>query len=587
MFITEMNNETVPSGTLIVMVGGIATGKTTIAHDIAQQIGQPHSVVETDQIREDLFGDAATQGDPSIIHAIARLKTAALLNNGQTAIYDATNLLERDRRVLVEFAQKLDVTVWVVWVTVEDEIASQRNEARTRTVPQRPFERMCARANQVSQRVLVKEGFAEIVTQDTSEQQWEPSQEATPPAPFVQTIGQATPIRVGSDIIVPFGTLIENGAADVKTTQQLVADGAKNAHDAAQIICSGFEASLMQGDEFREIELAVINVMLNAGTTVLVEKITCASAETARKAGAAIWKITQQPEKTDWRCDRTIVSNAQTNVRAQPTGWNQQNIEGDFDILGDIHGCLHTFNTMLETLGYNEKGEHPQGRMLISVGDIVDRGAHTWQTTTRIMQLVNTGRMFMVKGNHEAKHGRYLAKMVTAAEKRENVQAANETVDRLEESQNAAHGLTLALREAFENGDKDSWQQRSAFMSRQPIHMLLDGGKLLIAHGAASKNMIGRSDKEAEAWFLYGAPTGETTQQGHPVRRAWQQEWDGNSFVVVGHSVVTAPLWDSTGGGSVNIDTGCVTGQQLCALSWSNSTVEKTTLVQADLRDLQ
>ena len=53
-------------------------------------------------------------------------------------------------------------------------------------------------------------------------------------------------------------------------------------------------------------------------------------------------------------------------------------LEGPFDIVGDVHGCHAELVALLRELGWavNEDGtdaEHPEGRMAVFVGDLVDR----------------------------------------------------------------------------------------------------------------------------------------------------------------------------------------------------------------------
>ena len=47
---------------------------------------------------------------------------------------------------------------------------------------------------------------------------------------------------------------------------------------------------------------------------------------------------------------------------------------GALDIVGDVHGEWAVLQQLLRHLGYDERGEHPQGRRLVFIGDIVDRG---------------------------------------------------------------------------------------------------------------------------------------------------------------------------------------------------------------------
>ena len=50
-----------------------------------------------------------------------------------------------------------------------------------------------------------------------------------------------------------------------------------------------------------------------------------------------------------------------------------------FDIIGDIHSCYLEFIELLAKLGYEPQDDiyvHPDGRQIVSVGDIMDRGDH-------------------------------------------------------------------------------------------------------------------------------------------------------------------------------------------------------------------
>lgn len=47
---------------------------------------------------------------------------------------------------------------------------------------------------------------------------------------------------------------------------------------------------------------------------------------------------------------------------------------GPLDIIGDVHGEIDALKNLIRVLGYDEKGNHPEQRKLIFVGDICDRG---------------------------------------------------------------------------------------------------------------------------------------------------------------------------------------------------------------------
>ncbi|MBS7350662.1 MAG: metallophosphoesterase [Comamonas sp.] len=75
--------------------------------------------------------------------------------------------------------------------------------------------------------------------------------------------------------------------------------------------------------------------------------------------------------------------------------------QGPLDIVGDIHGELPALNALLQHLGYDARGRHPQGRTLVFVGDFVDRGPDSPGVVSLVQGLVQTGRALAILGNHE------------------------------------------------------------------------------------------------------------------------------------------------------------------------------------------
>ena len=69
-------------------------------------------------------------------------------------------------------------------------------------------------------------------------------------------------------------------------------------------------------------------------------------------------------------------------------------------IVGDIHGCLDELLDLLDQLAFDRQRD-----VLISVGDIVDRGPKIKETIAFLFGLPS---FFMVRGNHEDKLLRYL-----------------------------------------------------------------------------------------------------------------------------------------------------------------------------------
>ena len=75
--------------------------------------------------------------------------------------------------------------------------------------------------------------------------------------------------------------------------------------------------------------------------------------------------------------------------------------DGSLDIIGDIHGQYEALQALLCHLGYDDDGTHPQGRRLILLGDLVDRGADVPAVLDWYQRLHAQGRVQTVLGNHE------------------------------------------------------------------------------------------------------------------------------------------------------------------------------------------
>jgi len=71
------------------------------------------------------------------------------------------------------------------------------------------------------------------------------------------------------------------------------------------------------------------------------------------------------------------------------------------DIVGDIHGEISALDRLLQRLGYAGDGSHPDGRLLVFLGDLVDRGPDSPAVLQKVMALVQAGRARCVMGNHE------------------------------------------------------------------------------------------------------------------------------------------------------------------------------------------
>jgi hypothetical protein len=74
-----------------------------------------------------------------------------------------------------------------------------------------------------------------------------------------------------------------------------------------------------------------------------------------------------------------------------------------YDLVGDIHGFSEPFVVLLKKLGYAEiEGvwQHPT-RILISLGDLVDRGPGQKEVVDILKNMQQNGKAIVIMGNHE------------------------------------------------------------------------------------------------------------------------------------------------------------------------------------------
>ncbi len=232
--------------------------------------------------------------------------------------------------------------------------------------------------------------------------------------------------------------------------------------------------------------------------------------------------------------------------------WNdRRDLTGPFDIIGDVHGCAPELRGLLERLGWNldrdESGSavgasHPDGRMALFVGDLVDRGPDTPGVLRLVMGMVTSGSALCVSGNHEAK----LVKALRGSK----VQTK--------------HGLAESLAQLAT--ESEEFRDRAAsFMDHLISHYVLDAGRLVVAHAGLKEAYHGRSSSRVRAFALYGDTTGETDEYGLPVRYPWARDYRGAAMVVYGHTPVPEPEWLNN---TICLDTGAVFGGRLTALRY-------------------
>lgn len=138
--ITNVNDITVESNSLIVMFGIPGCGKSYAAEKLAERTGA--KVVSSDAIREEIYGTAACQDNPDKVFGILKQRVTELLKTGESVIIDATSLIKKYRvSNLTTYAGLFKKAIIIVCAT-EIEIVLRQNAARERNVPEEAIFRM-------------------------------------------------------------------------------------------------------------------------------------------------------------------------------------------------------------------------------------------------------------------------------------------------------------------------------------------------------------------------------------------------------------------------------------------------------------
>lgn len=124
---------------LIMLVGLPGCGKSTIAKHYQEK---GYKIFSSDAIRKEIYGDESVQDDPQKIFQILHKRIKENLKNGESCIYDATNIRSKNRIAFLREIQKIEChkKCLVVWAPIE--ICKKRNAERERNVPDYVIERM-------------------------------------------------------------------------------------------------------------------------------------------------------------------------------------------------------------------------------------------------------------------------------------------------------------------------------------------------------------------------------------------------------------------------------------------------------------
>lgn len=227
-----------------------------------------------------------------------------------------------------------------------------------------------------------------------------------------------------------------------------------------------------------------------------------------------------------------------------------------YDFIGDIHSCYKKLNELLEKLDYkvnpiNCKIETvPDNHILVFLGDLIDRGEYPISVLRLVIQAVNRKQAICLRGNHDDKlYKALIGKKVTISE-----------------------DLQKTIQAICEEGDKFR-NEVTEFLGNLPYQVVINNGEIIAAHGGMKEKYYNIDSKGMRAFALYGGPTGEYDEDGHPIRENWAGEYRGQSMVVYGHTPVSDIKWVNN---TINIDSGCFATGILTALRWPEKEIVQT-----------
>jgi predicted kinase len=129
------------------LIGLPASGKDTWIKQFIKNNTEKFNVYSSDDIREELYGDAATQGDSAEVFKIMRERATKSIRRGENTIYNATNIKVKDRRAIMNEINKFkDVMCYAIIIGTTYEQCLKNNAKRAnnggREVPESIINRM-------------------------------------------------------------------------------------------------------------------------------------------------------------------------------------------------------------------------------------------------------------------------------------------------------------------------------------------------------------------------------------------------------------------------------------------------------------
>lgn len=217
-------------------------------------------------------------------------------------------------------------------------------------------------------------------------------------------------------------------------------------------------------------------------------------------------------------------------------------------IIGDVHGNLNELNSAINTDNF-----------IIFLGDIVDYGEHSIQCADIVMDMVNNGKAFCIRGNHEKKIAKLGTKFIETGRY---------------DDISMSHGNKITFESHDNNDNAITWFKK--FISFNNIYMeYIRFNNAILAHAAVHEKLWDNSNRfkfklpegPIHSHCMYGQTTGEFLDN-YPVRiYDWVDKIPNNNIAIVGHDIrsVNEPFVQisENGGKAIFLDTGSSKGGKL------------------------
>lgn len=231
------------------------------------------------------------------------------------------------------------------------------------------------------------------------------------------------------------------------------------------------------------------------------------------------------------------------------------------DVIGDIHGCYEEMLELLQQLGYEKNHEdlyvHPEGRIFLSLGDVMSRGPRSLDTMIFFKRHVQAELAYMIDSNHGWKIARWLdGRKVILNHGDEKVEEELKQFA-VKNGEHAAAELKAELRE---------------LLLSAPSHYVVKKNNvplMVCTHAGIKDHYIGKQSGRISDFCRYGDTDG-VDAEGRPVRKDWFIKHQGAELIVWGHDPKPEPIIMHR---TLNIDQGAVFGGKLTAFRFPEKSI--------------